>query len=300
MSLVHYLAPKLALLGSRQCWRLLHGRGGLFPPYFNIAVEWYQPAILIILYRQEHLEDVEELCVTLRQYSEVKAVVLQRRYIAGAPKELIWGVIPSPHVVRENDVSIQLNLLENQNHGLFLDSYLVRKRVGELSKDKSVLNLFAYTCVFSLYALNSGAKSVVNMDMNKSSMRIGESNHRLNGLLKGVHFFAHDIFKSFAKIMRFGPYDLIIVDPPSMQWQSFDYRKDYRKLLMRLLPALSAGGEMILCLNDPEESSDFLLSMLDDLSLELKESLPLAEGFEEKNPAEGLKVIRVANCLNRQ
>lgn len=64
---------------------------------------------------------------------------------------------------------------------------------------------------------------------------------------------------------------------PQCSGRGFDYRKDYRKLLIRLLPALSAGGEMILCLNDPEESSDFLLSMLDDLSLELKESLPLAE-----------------------
>lgn len=303
MTLCDIVIPKLEQLSNRSCFRFFHGRGGLYPPFIDLAIEWYAPVILIILYRDDYTQDLEQLVSELKKVAATKGIegiVLQKRFLAQSPKQLIWGSVPEPHLVVEDGLEIQVNLLNNQNHGLFLDSYNVRRKVEEISANKVVLNLFAYSCCISLYAKKGLARKVINVDMSNSALRLGRTNHLNNSLIQGVEFFAHDILKSFGKLDRHSPYDLIIVDPPSTQWQSFNYRKDYTKLLKRLVPMLSENGEMLLCLNDPEESQAFLQQLIAPYSLHIVESLGLTQGFEEKNIEQGLKVIRVANCLDHR
>ena len=85
----------------------------------------------------------------------------------------------------------------------------------------AVLNLFAYTCAFSVVALQAGARLVVNVDMGQGTMATGQQNHQINGITAGASFLVHDIFKAWGKINRSGPYGLVIVDPPSYQKGSF-------------------------------------------------------------------------------
>lgn len=90
-----------------------------------------------------------------------------------------------------------------------------RKWVLENSKNKRVLNLFAYTCGFSVSAIAGNAQSVVNLDMAKAALSKGRVNHQLNEHdLRKVRFLGYDLFKSWGKVKKFGPYDLIIIDPP--------------------------------------------------------------------------------------
>ena len=92
-----------------------------------------------------------------------------------------------------------------------------RRWVRAQAAGQQVLNLFAYTSAFSVAALQGGAKQVVNVDMSAGAIALGQLNHALNGLQAGARFLAHDIFKTWGKITRSGPYHLIIVDPPSFQ-----------------------------------------------------------------------------------
>lgn len=121
-----------------------------------------------------------------------------------------------------------------------------------------MLNLFAYTCAFSVAALQGGAVQVVNVDMARGALALGQQNHHLNDLGAGAVFLAHDIFSSWGKITRAGPYDLVIADPPSYQKGSFVATKDYARLLRRLPGLLAPGGHALLCLNAPELGLDFL------------------------------------------
>ena len=120
-----------------------------------------------------------------------------------------------------------------------------------------MLNLFAYTCAFSVAALQGGAAQVINIDMARGALATGQHNHRLNGLT-GAAFWPHDVFSSWGKIGRAGPYDLIVADPPSYQRGSFVAAKDYPRLLRRLPALLAPGGHALLCLNAPELGTDFL------------------------------------------
>ena len=73
-----------------------------------------------------------------------------------------------------------LNLQSNQNNGYFPDMKNGREYITKISKDKIVLNLFSYTCAFSIAALKGEARSVSNIDMSKSALTTGRENHHLN------------------------------------------------------------------------------------------------------------------------
>ena len=86
---------------------------------------------------------------------------------------------------------------------------LGRQWVQERSQGKRVLNLFAYTCGFSVAAKAGGANQVVNVDMAKGALSRGRDNHRLNEHdMSDVTFMGYDIFRSWGKITKYGPYDL--------------------------------------------------------------------------------------------
>ena len=154
--------------------------------------------------------------------------------------------------VIESGLTYRLDLGRNQNNGLFLDMRYGRDWVREHAAGKRVLNLFAYTCGFSVAAIAGGAEFVVNLDMAKAALSRGRDNHHLNNHdLKKVSFLGHELFKSWGKVRKMGPYDLIIIDPPSFQKGSFALTKDYQKILRRLPELLTADGVVLACVNDP-------------------------------------------------
>jgi 23S rRNA (cytosine1962-C5)-methyltransferase len=156
-----------------------------------------------------------------------------------------------------------------------------------------VLNLFAYTCAFSVVALKAGVRQVVNVDMSQGAMTVGQQNHRLNDLAQGASFWVHDIFKTWGKISRTGPYELVIVDPPSYQKGSFIASKDYAKLMRRLPELLVPGGHVLLCLNAPELGMSFLQDQMSEMASELSfvERLPNPAAFTDISPERALKVL---------
>ena len=96
---------------------------------------------------------------------------------------------------------------------------------------------------------------------NITALAIGQNNHQLNGLSE-ARFLAHDLFKSWGKVKRMGPYDIVVADPPSYQKGSFVASKDYARLVRRLPELLAPGGQALLCLNAPELPSQFLLDLV--------------------------------------
>ena len=167
-----------------------------------------------------------------------------------------------------------------------------RAEVGADAPGARVLNLFAYTCAFSEAALQGGAAHGVNIDMARGAIATGQQNHQLNGLHGGAAFLAHDIFHSWGKITRAGPYELVIVDPPSYQKGSFVATKDYARLLRRLPDLLSDGGHALLCLNAPELSMGFLRGLVDEHApaLRFMERVPNPAVFADVDDDRALKV----------
>ncbi len=196
--------------------------------------------------------------------------------------------------VVENGLIFKLDLGRKQNNGLFLDMRYGRDWVMHHAAGKRVLNLFAYTCGFSVAAIEGGAEHVVNLDMAKAALSRGRDNHHLNKHdLKKVSFLGHELFKSWGKVRKLGPYDLIIIDPPSFQKGSFALTKDYQKILRRLPDLLTEAGKVVACVNDPSVSSQFLIDGMATEAPELMftERLENPPEFKDIDPEGGLKVL---------
>ncbi|CCN70088.1 class I SAM-dependent methyltransferase [Vibrio nigripulchritudo] len=269
--------------------RLFHGRGRCWEGLEQLTVDWLQGQLVVNLFKpvdEEFLTHLKSGLITFSQSDTAKSrglstILLQHRYQDGAPFESILGEPNLRPVVIESGLKYQLELGKNQNFGLFLDMRNGRDWVRERACNKTVLNLFAYTCGFSVAAIEGGADKVVNVDMAKSSLSRGRDNHKLNGHnVNSVSFMGHDIFKSWGKIKKNGPYDLIVIDPPSFQKGSFALTKDYQKILCRLPSLLADNGEVLACVNSPSVTPEFLI---DGMKAEAPE---LAFQYRLENPPE--------------
>jgi 23S rRNA (cytosine1962-C5)-methyltransferase len=259
--------------------RVFHGRGGLFPGCEQWALDYFTPVWLLTSFQPVSDEALAPIQAALAQRwahlapGQAFNLVFQTRDDARAETRLLAGEVPDPHVVTAQGARYRVHLLRGLNHGLFLDMAEGRRwvhaHVAARPDLKKVLNLFAYTCAFSVVALQAGARQVINVDMSGAALSIGKQNHQLNGLVSGASFLPHDIFSSWGTINRRGPYDLIILDPPSYQKGSFVAEKDYAKLMRRLSDLLAPDGHAMLCLNSPKHSVAFLQDQMKELAPDL-------------------------------
>lgn len=249
--------------------RWLHGRGGRLEGLEQVTLDVYGSLAVVMLYRSytpESRDELLELC-----QSSFERGVLQDR--AGRPEILrwSWGEVEERELVSEvladelAAMKIYIEPMSRQNLGFFPDMSAGRRWAYESSRSKRVLNLFSYTCSLSVACCLGGAHSVVNVDMSGSALSRGRDNHRLNDLHDvDVQYLKLDILKSWGRISRKGPYDLVICDPPTQQKGGFLWKKDYPKVMRRLAAMVGSGVLGLFCLNAPyvsrEEFEDLLLS----------------------------------------
>jgi len=276
--------------------RLFHGRGQCYPGLEFVSVDWFSPVLLISLYKEPDAEWLAQFRHEISQFdmhSDIENIILQHRYLQGAPSESLKGDIAGDYYAVEKGLKFRLNFKANQNVGFFLDMAECRQVLRERVKGKSVLNLFAYTCAFSVVAAEAGAAKVVNVDMAKGALNTGRLNHQLNDIdNRSVSYLGHDIFKSWSKIRKYGPYDIVIIDPPSFQAGSFNVRKDYQKIVRKLPGLLNPNGQVIACLNSPDLSFNFLRELFTDISgFTEKQVISTPTSFPEVDVDKGLKTL---------
>lgn len=282
-------------LASNECRRLFHGRGGYFPGYESLVIDWFAPVVVIRLYDDVPPELIDSLASFFRARSGVQGVVLQQRGRGRVTAhETLFGEIPERLVCSELGLHYVITPAQFRNTGLFLDMRHGREWVKQQAAGSKVLNLFAYTCGFSVAAMAGGASSVVNVDMSKRALSIGRENHKLNGHdLSQVSFVGHDMFKSWGRIRRSGPFDLVVIDPPSFQPGSFVADNDYLKVLRRLPELTSPGARVLACHNDPAHDVSFIRNLVEEVCSEFKWKALLdpQSDFPDRQPERGVKAM---------
>jgi len=282
--------------------RLFHGRGRCWAGLEHVTVDWLQGVVLVSLFREPPAEELEALIGMLSALTEAQpwqssgahTLLLQHRYLPDSRMQPLLGEPPEEWVVTEDGLRYKLDLGVKQNNGLFLDMRYGRCWVRQQAGGKRVLNLFAYTCGFSVAAIAGGAEHVVNLDMARAALSRGRDNHRLNEHdLSRVSFLGHELFKSWGKVKKTGPYDLVIIDPPSFQKGSFALSRDYQKILRRLPELLTESGTVLACINDPDTGPDFLIQGMAAEAPELvfQERLENPPEFPDIREDSGLKAM---------
>ena len=278
--------------------RLFHGRGHCFPGFESLVVDWFAPVALVTLFDEKPEPWLGELVGELERAlgDALGGVLVQRRHLGGTPTETVRGSLPEQCWAREAGLSYRLRLGAGQNIGFFGDMGPTRAKVRELAGGRKVLNLFAYTCSFSVAAVAGGASSVVNVDMSRAALEVGRRNHLDNGQdPRLASFLAHDLFNSFGKLRRLGPYGVVVIDPPTNQGKSFAANRDWAKLL-RQVPSLAApGADVFAALNGPWLGATFLTDLVAEHlpAATLVEQLDGGPNYPECGAEAGLKVLHL-------
>lgn len=272
--------------------RVFHGRGNFYEDFNYLTVDSLNEILFATFF--EESSDENEIIKALKDIANAynyKTFIVQKKYKKDELNEAITGEIPPFYIVVENGLKYKINFF-NKNIGIFLDMKIGREYISSISKDKNVLNLFSYTCAFCVVAINAKAKQVVNVDMAKGALTTGRENHHLNNLdTKKVKFMPYDILKSWNRIKKEGPYDIIIIDPPSFQKGSFAATKDYEKIIKKLSELASENCIVLSCLNAPELDSDFIKQKFEEFAptFKFEKRLENLKEFITNNEEKSLK-----------
>src|SRR3989344_4379960 len=164
------------------------------------------------------------------------------------------GAGNSKTIVEENGLRFHVDLNDHLNQGLFLDMRKNRKLVASYTKDRSVLNCFAYTCSFGVYCRKAGASRVTNVDISEKFLQKGKENYRLNQLHEGRSEFVseHAVHYLDRVAKRNNFFDIIILDPPSFsrfKGTVFSVKKDMPLLIEKAFRALTPEGMLFVSTN---------------------------------------------------
>lgn len=165
--------------------------------------------------------------------------------------------LPAPHkeiVIEENGHRFLINLSDYLDTGLFLDHRETRRWIQAQSKGKVVLNTFAYTGSFSIYAAAGGATKTHSVDLSKTYCDWTKKNIALNNLPPENHWvYKMDTMEFFAYAKRKGmTFDIIILDPPTFsknKEEHFSVERDHPTLINTALDLLTPDGFILFSTN---------------------------------------------------
>ncbi len=277
-------------------FRLLHGASDGWPG-------WYVEQLGDFLLSQSEAPLTKQQQERLAQLgSDARGVYhkILSRHVRGAsateasPQLVSGEAAPERFAVRENGIQFELSFNEGYSVGLFLDQRDNRRRflTGHIAADfplfnskpdsprrseakagtqnskPEVLNVFAYTCGFSVCAAKGGAKTT-SLDLSKKYLEWGRRNFTLNGLDPAEHDFifgdAFDWMRRLAKKGRM--FDAIVLDPPTFSQSKergvFRVEKNYGELVSAALPLLKKEGVLLASTNAADWPPEIFLAVVE-------------------------------------
>jgi 23S rRNA (cytosine1962-C5)-methyltransferase len=203
---------------STNVYRLVFAEGdnlpGLVIDYYNGAAVIQAHSFGMYLLRHDFTKALKEIYGDKLHtvYSKSKES-LPKNNEYDVENEFLFGDKES-EVVLENGNKFEVNWVNGQKTGFFIDQRYNRELVGKYSKNRKVLNTYCYTGGFSIYAIKEGAKMVHSVDSSAKAIDLTDNNVKLNGFEDNNHkSFAIDTMSYLQKMEE--TYDLIILDPPA-------------------------------------------------------------------------------------
>jgi 23S rRNA (cytosine1962-C5)-methyltransferase len=239
-------------------YRLVHGENDALP---GLVVDRYAETLVIKLYTPAWIPHLPAVCTALAQVSPAERMMLrfsrstlkQTEFLSGLSDGLTLAGPPlaGPLLFQENGLIFEADPILGQKTGFFLDQRDNRARVERLSAGRSVLNVFAYTGGFSVYAARGGASRVVSVDISAPALQTALRNMAHNRGIPTVAAADHETLAedAFVVLARLAAekrrFDLVILDPPMFaqnQTHTAAAIAAYERLTRLGLGVLRAGG----------------------------------------------------------
>lgn len=196
--------------------------------------------------RQEHQSNICDALVENLGIPENKIIFKVRKKQKGKSQYEQIKKVDQFFTVSENGMEFLVNVQDYLDPGLFLDHRPLREIINKTSRNKSVLNLFAYTGSISVAAALGGA-AVTTVDMSKTYLNWAEENFEVNDIDFRIHqFIQADVIQYIEKPLK-QKYDIIVLDPPSFSNSKrmdndFDVQTDHGEMVQTLMTSLKSNG----------------------------------------------------------
>lgn len=192
--------------------------------------------------------------------------------------------------VREGDLRFLVNLDDYLDTGLFADHRLTRNWVREGSAGKHVLNLYAYTGAFSVYAAKGGASTTTTVDISENYLDWAWDNFKLNGLDdidRHTAIAEESRFFLRAAAREGRRWDIIVLDPPSFSTnragqELLEIQRDHPDLINEALAVLKRGGKLYFSTNHQRFQPEFQRVQANSIEDLTEKSTPI--DYEGRTP----------------
>ncbi|EMF8479479.1 bifunctional 23S rRNA (guanine(2069)-N(7))-methyltransferase RlmK/23S rRNA (guanine(2445)-N(2))-methyltransferase RlmL [Morganella morganii] len=228
-------------------------------PEYNVAVDCYADYVVVQEYAppktvdpnkaRQRLFDVISATLAVLELPAHKLILKTRQRQKGKQQYEKLAEKQNSFLVKEYNAQLWVNLTDYLDTGLFLDHRIARKMLGQMSKGKDFLNLFAYTGSATVHAGLGGARSTTSVDMSRTYLEWAERNLQSNGLSGRQHrLIQADCLSWLARTPE--QFDLIFIDPPTFSnskrmEDTFDVQRDHIDLMKHLKRMLRRGGTLM-------------------------------------------------------
>ncbi|QQA74258.1 bifunctional 23S rRNA (guanine(2069)-N(7))-methyltransferase RlmK/23S rRNA (guanine(2445)-N(2))-methyltransferase RlmL [Pectobacterium parmentieri] len=228
-------------------------------PEYNVAVDRYGSWVVVQEYAppktidaqkaRQRLFDVINATLSVLELPSNRLVLKTRERQKGKNQYEKLAQKGDFLLMEEFGAKLWVNLTDYLDTGLFLDHRIARKMLGEMSRGKDFLNLFAYTGTASVHAGLGGARSTTTVDMSRTYLEWAEKNLRVNGLTGRQHRLIQADCLSWLHNGH-EQFDVIFIDPPTFSnskrmEESFDVQRDHLALMTDLKRLLRRGGTIM-------------------------------------------------------
>lgn len=242
-------------------FRLVHGENDGLP---GLVIDRYEGTAVVKLYTAAWIPHLRDVLAALAKVSPAERGILRfGRGMQRHPDDLcglsdgqvlLGPALDNSVLFWENGLRFEADPVRGQKTGFFLDQRDNRARVERLAAGKTVLNLFAYSGGFSVYAARGGARSVVSVDTSAPALEAATRNWARNEQFAGVAAAAHETVAedAFELLARMGKgacrFELVIVDPPAFAQEQAQVQQAllaYERLTRLSLAVLQPGGTLV-------------------------------------------------------
>lgn len=206
--------------GEGDAWRAIHAESDGLP---GLIVDVYGPWLVLQVLTLGIENALEAILPALVEIARPRGILERsdvdvRRQEGLAPRvRVLWGDAPPERVeIKEGGHRFLVDVWRGHKTGFYLDQRLNRAVVAGWSEGREVLNAFAYTGGFAVYALAGGARHVVNVDTSAAALALAAENLARNGFSPDRWTNEEgDVFQVLRQYVTEGrTFDMIILDPP--------------------------------------------------------------------------------------
>ncbi|MGK7390248.1 MAG: class I SAM-dependent rRNA methyltransferase [Candidatus Cyclobacteriaceae bacterium M2_1C_046] len=234
--------------GKTNCFRLIHGEGDGLP---GLVLDYYDGVVVMLCYTMGMYKLRHDIANALKEVigDRLRTVYYKATPLPATPtgdpgvEEYLIGDPVAQTEVLEYENKFIINWEEGQKSGFFLDQRENRRIVGEVVKNKSVLNAYCYSGGFSIYALQNEAKKVVSVDISEKAIELTDKNVAANFSDASHISVVSDVLDFLKKDEE--TFDVIILDPPAFakhQNARHNAVQGYRRINHEALKKINKGG----------------------------------------------------------